>query len=190
MPRRRTSSPAAQQSLFTSHYEEDFLLRTLGDLIRRPDVALGELVANAWDAGAALVNVTIPTNRDEELVVEDDGCGLTKAQFDQRWMTLGYNRQKNQGSEVEFPPGRTGRRRAYGRNGQGRHGLLCFGNSYQVRTEREGRFAAFQVRASSGEHPFISSLISEGTAPGHGTKLSVCVERNVPDPDSTGSHGS
>ena len=36
-----------------SLFEDDYLLRTLGDVVRLPDVALGELVANAWDAGAA-----------------------------------------------------------------------------------------------------------------------------------------
>lgn len=43
-----------QGSLFTqgSRFEDDFLLRTLGDLVRIPDVALSELVANGWDAGA------------------------------------------------------------------------------------------------------------------------------------------
>src|SRR4051812_6115065 len=134
--RAKASDKTKQQELFTSHYEEDFLLRTLGDLIRRSEVALGELVANAWDAGASCVDVTIPEKREERLEVADDGSGLTKEQFDQRWMTLAYNRQKNQGGDVEFPPGQSGRRRAYGRNGQGRHGLLCFGNYYEVATTR------------------------------------------------------
>jgi Histidine kinase-, DNA gyrase B-, and HSP90-like ATPase len=183
MAKGKTSAAAPQQRLFTSHYEEDFLVRTLGDLVRRPEVALGELVANAWDAGAARVEVSIPANHDEELVVEDDGCGLTKEQFDQRWMTLGYNRQKSQGSEVEFPPGRQGRRRAYGRNGQGRHGLLCFAKGYEVTTTRDGRISVFQVRAANGEHPFVSSLVSDRKGDGHGTRLSVRVQQNLPGPD-------
>jgi hypothetical protein len=32
-------------------FEEDFLLRTLGPIVRYAEVALTELVANAWDAG-------------------------------------------------------------------------------------------------------------------------------------------
>src|SRR5262249_47348572 len=82
-----------------------------------------------------------------------------------------------------FPPGRKGRRRAYGRNGQGRHGLLCFGNSYRVLTVRDGRETVFDVRVASGDWPFISTLISERTRSGHGTRLSVTVQRNLPGPD-------
>lgn len=182
-PRAEHLVTPTQQSLFTSHYEDDFLIRTLGDLVRKPEVALGELVANAWDAGAFYVDLTIPEKHDELLVVSDDGCGLTKQQFDQRWMTLGYNRQKYQGAEVEFPPGREGRRFAYGRNGQGRHGLLCFGGSYRVTTLREGRECTFDVEASCGEHPFVSRMISDASKPGHGTSLSVVVRRNLPGPD-------
>ncbi len=39
---------------------EDYLLRTLGTLVHSPEVALLELVANAWDAGATTVDITIP----------------------------------------------------------------------------------------------------------------------------------
>ncbi len=41
-----------QQVLFPSQYEDEYLLRTLGPLAYRADIALSELVANAWDAGA------------------------------------------------------------------------------------------------------------------------------------------
>ena len=34
-------------------FEEDFLVRTLGSIAQSSEVALTELVANAWDAGAA-----------------------------------------------------------------------------------------------------------------------------------------
>ncbi len=183
MARMRQTSAIDQRKLFESHYEDDFLARTVGDLIRRPEVALGELVANAWDAGAAHVDVKIPVAHDEELSIEDDGCGLTKRQFDERWMTLGYNRQNKQGSDVEFPPERDGHRRAYGRNGQGRHGLLCFGDAYEVSTRRDGKRTIFNVRVASGEHPFVSELKSETESKGHGTRLAVVVKRNLPGAD-------
>src|SRR5262245_30494378 len=129
-----------------SLFEEDFLIRTLGDHVRVPDVALTELVANAWDAGASRVGIIVPQNRGELLTIDDDGCGLTKEQFFDRWMKLAYNRAKRQGLTAEFPPERQQwRRRAYGRNGQGRHGLFCFGDAYEVETRRDGRFHRFKV---------------------------------------------
>ena len=97
-------------------FEEDYLSRTLGDIVRVPDIALGELVANAWDAGAAKVNLFIPTEKNGAITIEDDGCGLTKELFQERWMKLAYNRQKHQGTDAEFPPERIDwRRKSYGR---------------------------------------------------------------------------
>jgi hypothetical protein len=78
-----------------SLFEEDFLIRTLGDHVRVPDVALTELVANAWDAGAMRVEIAIPEKHGELLTIADDGCGLTTEQFFERWMKLAYNRQKH-----------------------------------------------------------------------------------------------
>ncbi len=49
-------APFVQGSLF----EEDYLLRTLGSLVHLPDIALTELVANAWDAGAVICNALFP----------------------------------------------------------------------------------------------------------------------------------
>ena len=110
---------AANEALF----EEDYVLRSLGRIGYDPDVALTELVANTWDAGAAKVNVIIPSETGDILSVEDDGHGMTEEQFRKRWMTLGYNRQKNQGDNVQFPADRADSvRKAFGRNGIGRHG--------------------------------------------------------------------
>lgn len=102
-----------------SLFEEDYLIRTLGALVHSPEIALTELVANAWDAGATMVDIFIPDEYDQKLVVEDNGTGLTQEQFEQRWMKLGYNRMKHQGKNVLFPPNVEGKRLAYGRNGVG-----------------------------------------------------------------------
>ena len=169
---------------FGSLFEVDYLVRTLGRIAHDSQVALTELVANAWDAGASLVDLTIPTVRDAVLVVQDDGHGMTASQFKSRWMTLGYDRLSHQGKNVEFPLERVEwRRRAYGRNGVGRHGMLCFADAYCVETWRDGKGARFDIGTQSTETPFRIDKETPFLRVGHGTRLSVVVTRHLPDPD-------
>ena len=118
--------------LFPSLYEQDYILRSLGTIVSQPDVALTELVANAWDAGASNVNIFIPEEYHQILYIEDDGVGMSEEEFQRHWMTLRYNRLANQGRDVIFPQGVNNKRTAFGRNGVGRHGLFCFGEEYKV----------------------------------------------------------
>ena len=64
-----------EQGLFETTYEEDFLRRDLGVIVYRPDIALTELVANAYDAGASTVKILVPDEVGATLTVEDDGEG-------------------------------------------------------------------------------------------------------------------
>lgn len=166
-------------------FEEDYLIRSLGALVNYPDIALTELVANAWDAGASEVNIKIPHEREELLIIEDNGVGMTQNEFHSRWMKLGYDRIKHQGRKVKFPPGHTGSRLAYGRNGVGRHALLCFDDEYKVITKSEGQESTFTICTLSESQPFV--IKSEGTCEknGHSTCLEVCVKRNLPNPERT-----
>jgi hypothetical protein len=169
---------------FGSLFEEDYLLRTLGRIAHDSDVALTELVANAWDAGASSVDITIPPEKQNALVVADDGHGMSAEQFKNRWMMLAYDRARHQGQSVEFPPERKDwKRRAYGRNGVGRHGMLCFADRYEVETWREGKGAQFGVSTHSQHTPFKIESESAFQRSGHGTRLSVVVERHIPDAD-------
>lgn len=177
-------SPRPTRPVQGSLFEEDFLVRTLGSVVRVADVALTELVANAWDAGASKVKITIPDSYDEELVVEDDGTGMTAEQFTHRWMTLAYNRNKHQGTDVEFPPGRqVAHRQAYGHNGVGRHGMLCFGDRYTVETERDGKATRFGIATSSGRDSFLIERKETIPSRHSGTRLSVVVKRNLCNAD-------
>lgn len=167
-----------------SLFEENYLVRTLGHIAHDPEIALTELVANAWDAGASLVDLIIPPTHSLVLTVQDDGHGMTAAQFRARWMKLGFDRTKHQGSNVEFPPERKGwRRRAYGHNGVGRHGLLCFADQYSVETWRGDKGASFEIGTRGQESPFNIEKEGAFLRAGHGTKLSVMVERHLPNPD-------
>jgi hypothetical protein len=165
-------------------FEDDYLLRELGQVAHVPQVALTELVANAWDAGASKVGLLLPAEIGGTLTVTDDGHGMTPAQFKKRWMTLRYNREKHQGTDVEFPAGRTAHpRQAYGRNGVGRHGLLCFADEYKVETWRDGVLTTFTVGTESGPSPFVLRSETSGQKTGSGTRLSVQIARKLPDAD-------
>lgn len=68
------AKPKRKQEGFTgSLFEENYLVRTLGRIAQDSEIALTELVANAWDAGASLVDLTIPPVNSLILTVEDDG---------------------------------------------------------------------------------------------------------------------
>lgn len=174
----------SEQPLQNSLFEDDYLLRELGQVAHVPQVALTELVANAWDAGASRVDLVLPTEIGGILTVTDDGHGMTPEQFKKRWMTLRYTREKYQGFNVEFPTGRTARpRKAYGRNGIGRHGLLCFADEYEVKTWRDGILATFVVGTGAGSSPFVCRSETEEKHIGSGTRLQVQVTRKLPDAD-------
>jgi len=86
--------PDAQSQ--TALFEDDYLLRELGQVAHVPQVALTELVANAWDAGATKVDLILPAEIGGTLTITDDGHGMTPAQFKKRWMTLRYDRERHQ----------------------------------------------------------------------------------------------
>lgn len=121
------------------YFEDNYIFRNNKSITSNNDIALTEFVANAWDAGAHNVSITIPYEEHQEISIEDDGTGMTDDEFRNRWMMLNYDRQRRQGKEVVFPDDvKKSKRIAYGRNGVGRHGMLCFSDSYKVQTWKDG----------------------------------------------------
>ena len=172
-----------ENTLFPSLFEENFITRSLGSIVNQPDVALTELVTNAWDAGASHVRIFIPDKLGEMLYIEDDGVGMDEDEFQNHWMKLRYNRLKNQGRNVLFPAGVEGKRTAFGRNGVGRHGLFCFADDYKVITRKGGKELTFVVKANVEQNPIAATKEKEETSGDHGTRLEVYVERNRPNVD-------
>ncbi|OLV19223.1 hypothetical protein BOO71_0003460 [Deinococcus marmoris] len=140
-----------------------------GSIIRDPRYAITELVANAWDAGATVVQVAWPEARGD-IVVSDNGSGMTEQEFLSRWNVLNYNRLETQGNTVEFPPGSSGNkhRRAFGRNGIGRHAVFCFAATYTVVTTKNGVRTTALVQPDE-EQPFKIQILSKEPSDGHGT---------------------
>lgn len=173
------------EHIYRSLFEDDYLVRTLNSSITsQADIALTELVANAWDAGATKVSVFIPDEYGDLLVIEDNGNGLTAEEFQERWMTLGYNKLLRQGKQVLFPDNKKRSPRiAYGRNGIGRHSLLCFNDEYHVITSKNGKELSLTV--STKVQGQAISVTNQNISPSskHGTRLEVQVDRNLPNVD-------
>lgn len=164
------------------YFEEDYIFRNNKSITNNNDIALTELVANAWDAGARNVDITIPLEEHELISIIDDGIGMTDEEFHERWMTLNYNRQKRQGASVQFPDeGENSKRIAYGRNGVGRHGMFCFANSYKIETWKNGVSNIYDIAISHGNSPYEIINHTIDTKDGHGTKISAFVDRHLPD---------
>ena len=123
-----------------SKFEKDFIERTYASIVSDMSIAFSELVANSWDAGATSVSITLPDKKGGFVVIEDNGTGMTDSEFQQRWMTIAYNRVAHQGEFIEYNSSKgKAKRLAYGRNGVGRHSMLCFDSCYQVETWRDGK---------------------------------------------------
>ena len=63
-------------------FEEGYLFRNNRAITSSPDIALTELVANAWDAGALKVDITLPYEDSKQISIKDNGCGMTEEEFD------------------------------------------------------------------------------------------------------------
>ena len=93
----------------------------------RVSAVLAELIANAYDADATQVNITLPFGQflakkvggevqdlGNEIVIRDDGSGMTEQDINDYYLNVGYNRRAKRG---ETTP--TFGRRVMGRKGIG-----------------------------------------------------------------------
>jgi signal transduction histidine kinase len=85
---------------FVSFTVESRILRELGErLVKQPEVALIELIKNAYDADATTCTVTYEPP--ERILVADDGQGMTFSEFTNGWMRIGTSlREDNDTSRL------------------------------------------------------------------------------------------
>ncbi|MBN8656226.1 MAG: ATP-binding protein, partial [Anaerolineae bacterium] len=132
-------------------------------------------IANSWDAGADMVEIVWPENHGDLFSISDNGTGMTFDEFRHRWLHLKYNRKHEQGDDVEFPlDNMNSSRKAFGRNGKGRHAMFCFSDSYVVKTTKDGTNSVFEVRkAFDSSAPFLVYPAGQVGERGHGTSISA-----------------
>ena len=89
------------------------------NLYRSFATVLGEAISNSWDANAD--NVWIYIDREKNnLVIKDDGDGMTADDFQNKFLKIGYSKRKKGGNTSPEPKGRP----YIGRKGIGKLALL------------------------------------------------------------------
>ena len=84
------------------------IIDSLGiQMYQSPVAAVAELIANAWDADASRVKVQLPSNLSgqAEIVVEDNGIGMTFAECQRLYLNVGRNRRDDDVGDAS-PDGR------------------------------------------------------------------------------------
>jgi hypothetical protein len=182
-----TPEEAESQEEASFGFDKGFLDDHAGHIISDAGVAIIELIANSYDAGATEVKVQWPTEEGEELIITDNGAGMTYDEFNRRWKTLNYNRLKDPdlGEDVQFPPKVKVRpRKAFGRNGKGRHGAFCFADSYKISTTKNGQRTTARVsRTAIRSEPFHCEITNVTDEEGYGTTIVATAEKGFTEAD-------
>ncbi len=172
-----------EYALFDDRFLESFVGSSI---LGEPKVAIMELIANAWDAGATSVNIIWPRHDGEQFSISDNGHGMNEAQFNKRFRTYSYNRVREQGNYAEVPQENAEKvinRPAFGKNGKGRLAGFAFGDSYLVRTKREGKEINYKVFKDLTNTLAFQKVGNDKQSNGHGTDIIVenAVKPNLSD---------
>jgi hypothetical protein len=99
---------------------------------------LSEIVANAWDADAKIVSVTIDKMA-ETILIEDDGVGMDRDGVIDRFLTVGYKRREEFGGTTILG------REPMGRKGIGKLSIFSIAQVAEVYTALNGHRTAFRM---------------------------------------------
>ena len=109
---------------------------------RGPVPALSELIANAWDADATEVKVTVPFGKPfhsgDEISLKDNGHGMNWIDCDEKYLVIGRNRR-----EVEQTDRTQGGRPLMAHKGLGKLAGFGIAKEMEVRTISDGKLTAF-----------------------------------------------
>jgi hypothetical protein len=118
------------------------VLEHLGtQMYKRRDVAIAELVANAWDAGAKRVSVIVPEeNYDaatDHMEVLDDGCGMSSDTVQTDFLVIGRNRRKTSSTFHSRP--------VMGKKGIGKLAGFGMATLMEITTWKDGQATEFKL---------------------------------------------
>lgn len=99
---------------------------------------LSEIVANAWDADATNINITIDKDN-STIVIMDDGHGMTREEVQNLYLQVGHDRRS---AGRKFTPNN---RPVMGRKGIGKLSAFSIAKTVEIHTFKNGEQTAFEM---------------------------------------------
>jgi hypothetical protein len=118
------------------------LATLLGEGYRSSELALKELIDNAWDADASSVIVSLPEPlTGEPIVIRDNGSGMTAQEVQQDYLVIASDRTTRKGP---ITPGR--RRPVKGRKGIGKFAGFMLADTMKLESRARGTLTRLVIR--------------------------------------------
>jgi signal transduction histidine kinase len=115
------------------------LVRELGErLVKEPEIALLELIKNSYDADATVCNLRAID--DEEIIVSDDGHGMTLDEFTNGWMRIGTSSKEKLSVSPRFA------RSVSGEKGIGRFAVRYLGRRLELTSIAQDPTRGFRTK--------------------------------------------
>lgn len=147
----------------------------LSENYRSTEKALKELIDNAWDAEATTVEITLPDPvRNEPLVVQDNGSGMTTPELQSEYLKIARNRRQRGGLKTANLD-----RKVKGRKGIGKFAGLMIASNMKLETWARGICSSFeldqlQLESVEGLSDFpLNILVHEDNIVTSGTRISL-----------------
>ena len=93
---------------------------------------LTETVANAWDADASEVRISLDKNKGI-ITIYDNGVGMTVSDMNNKYLKVGYRRRDQTNGQLT-----KGGRQVMGRKGLGKLSLFSIADTIEVESFRDG----------------------------------------------------
>ena len=141
----------------------------------RLPAALAELVANAYDADAEHVRLMLNDSAEKEIVVEDDGSGMSFDEINDKFLRIGRKRRTE--NEDEVTPKH--QRKIIGKKGLGKLAFFGIAHEIEISTKKRGKETVFRmswakIKEEEGEYkPEIVKKDGECRSEEHGMKITL-----------------
>lgn len=146
----------------------------LGESYRSAELALKELVDNAWDANAPTVDIKIPETlaKDRQIIISDTGEGMSRDQIESHYLRIARDRLKERGARTGPPFNRE----VKGRKGVGKFAGIVIAEVMDVETRQKGKLSRFRIDRTALEE-----------TSGDIVKIEVDIETTDCDPGESGT---
>ena len=120
------------------------LAKLLSDNYRSSEVAIKELVDNAWDADSESVSVTFPESMtNNPIIIYDNGSGMTEEELRREYLFIASDRRKRRGELTSKK-----HRKVKGKKGIGKFAGLMAASIMKLETWARGKKCEFYLNSS------------------------------------------